>query len=183
MNFKDTIKPEDRAPISLWLGDSQVWMKTALEKDRTSGRGSDGGTDHHELNVAHVCAGLAFELVLKALAKSEGGQVVVRHDSDTCYQALSQQSRTRVDRAVKMHTSLDIGDFLQYLDERMCNPDRKYWMVDRQGRQGSVGFVLNIKGLVIPDLAKVHADIVSITGRNTFDDWEKGSQVRVGVGR
>ena len=175
MNFKDTIKLEDRAPISLWLGDSQVWMKTALEKDRTSGRGSGGGTDSHELNVAHVCAGLAFELVLKALAKSEGGQVVVRHDSASCYEALSRQSRTRVARAVTMHTSLGIGDFLEYLDERMCNPDRKYWMVDRQGRSRPVGFVLNVKGLVIPDLAKVHAEIVWMTGYNTFDDWEDGS--------
>ena len=72
MNFKSKIKMEGRGPISLWLGDSQVWMKTALEKDKSSGRGQSGvEVDSNELNVAHVCVGLAFELVLKALAKSE----------------------------------------------------------------------------------------------------------------
>ena len=82
MNFKSKIKMEDRGPISLWLGDSQVWMKTALEKDKSSGRGQSGvEVDSNELNVAHVCVGLAFELVLKALAKSERRPIRTRHES------------------------------------------------------------------------------------------------------
>ena len=82
MNFKSKIKMEGRGPISLWLGDSQVWMKTALEKDKSSGRGQSGvEVDSNELNVAHVCVGLAFELVLKALAKSERRPIRTRHES------------------------------------------------------------------------------------------------------
>ena len=67
MNFKREIKIEDRGPINNWLGDSQVWMKIALETDQRSGRGRRNvETDSHYLNVAHVCTGLAFELALKA---------------------------------------------------------------------------------------------------------------------
>ena len=83
MNYKKTIRIEDRGPITLWLGDSQVWMKTAVEKDWRSGRGrKDVETDHHELNVAHVCAGLAFELALRALAKSEGRPTTKKHEKE-----------------------------------------------------------------------------------------------------
>ena len=172
MRFKKHIKIEDRAPITSWLGDSQVWMATAVEKDRASGRERGGGaTNHHLLNVAHVCTGLAFELVLKALARSEGRPLVTKHDSTSCYGALSEVSKRRVAQAVEAHGQQKIGDFLEYLDEAMCHPDRKYWMVDSGGAPRSVGFVLNIEGLVIADLARIHAEIVSMVGNNTFEDW------------
>ena len=75
MNFRREIKLKDRAPIATWLGDSQIWMATAVENGRASGRGRGGdATNHHALNVAHVCVGLAFELVLKALARARGVQ-------------------------------------------------------------------------------------------------------------
>ncbi len=183
MRFRKQIKIEDRAPIGLWLGDSQVWMATAVEKDRTSGRGrNDRETDSHELNVAHVCTGLSFELVLKALAKSEGRRVIPKHNLASCYQALSRESRIGIAQAVKEHTLQSIEGFLEYLDERMCDPDRKYWMVGRKGEARPVGFVENIKGLVIPDLAKVHAEMVSMVGNNAFEDWQEGSRVQTGVG-
>ena len=82
MNFRKEIRLHDRGTITNWLGDSQVWMKKAIEIDRTSGRGQKAvETDMNELNVAHVCVGLAFELAFKALAKSEGQLVITKHES------------------------------------------------------------------------------------------------------
>ena len=42
MHFKDTVRLEDRATISLWLGDSQVWANTAVMLDER-GRSKPGG--------------------------------------------------------------------------------------------------------------------------------------------
>ena len=182
MNFKETIKVTDRAAITTWLGDSQVWMKTAVEKDQRSGRGrNDVETDTNELNVAHVCTGLAFELALKALAKSEGRPITTKHESVKNYRALSTASQVRIKHFVEQETPNTIESFLQYIDERMCHPDRKYWMVGRKGEQKPVGFVYSVSGLIIPDLAKVHAEIVQMVGENTFVSWERG--IRVGSSR
>ncbi len=182
MKFKSGIKVEDRAPISLWLGDSQTWMQTAVEKDVSSGRGRSD-VDHHVLNVAYICVGLAFELVLKALAKSEGLQIRAKHESLQNYQALSKKSQDGITKVVKAHTSREIRMFLGYLDDRMCHPDRKYWMVERGGGQGATGFDQNVKGLMIPDLAKVHAEIAEMVGENAFEDWSAGTQAKVKRGR
>ena len=183
MNFRKEIRIEDRAPISQWLGDSQVWMKTAVEKDRASGRGqNDVETDMHELNEAHVCAGLAFELALKALAKSERRPITKKHESAKNYRALSTKSQLRIKQFVEKETPNTIEGFLQYLDERMCHPDRKYWMVGKKGEAGPVGFVHNVEGLIIPDLEKVHSKIVQMVGENTFEGWEDGIHVRSSKG-
>ena len=183
MDFRKTIKIEDRAPIATWLGDSQVWMKTALDKDRHSGRGRSG-VEHnrHELNVAYVCAGLAFELVLKALAKSEGRTATKKHDAGRNYQNLRAESQRVIQAFVEEHTGKTIGDFLAYLDEHMCHPDRKYWMVGKRGEMRSVGFLIGDEHFVIPALATVHAKIADIVGGNTFEAWRSGTHVRADRG-
>ena len=179
MDFRKTIKIEDRAPITNWLGDSQVWMKTALDKDHRSGRAQSGvEPDHHELNVAYVCAGLAFELALKALAKSEGRTPTKKHDAGKNYQNLRPESRRVIKAFVEQRTGKTIGDFVAYLDEHMCHPDRKYWMVGRRGEMGSVGFVIGDEDFAIPTVATVHAKIADMVGGNTFEDWRSGTQVR-----
>ena len=183
VNFRKEIKIEDRGPIANWLGDSQVWMQTAIDKDKASQRANNHlDTDVHELNVAHVCAGLAFELVLKALAKSEGRQIVTKHEATKCYRALSKQSQEHIATIIQNRTALTFQQFLRYLDDRMCHPDRRYWMVGRKGEARAVGFAVNLKGLVVPDLANVHADIAELVGANTFEDWQPGTQTRTGRG-
>ncbi len=59
----------------------------------------------------------------------------------------------------------------------------KYWMVGQKGEQGATGFDQNEEGLVIPDLAKVHAEITDRVGENTFKDWSTGMQAKVKRGR
>lgn len=90
--FKSTVKFEDRYAITLWLLDSQVWMRIALDQERMSERSDSVVGGLSEDNVAHVCIGLAFELLVKALTKSEGGTVIPRHDLTSCFRALSPQS-------------------------------------------------------------------------------------------
>lgn len=183
MNFKKTIKIEDRAPITTWLGDSQVWMATALERDGRSGQEQkDFEIDHHELNVAHVCVGFAFELALKALAKSEGHVATKRHEATKNFRSLGVQSQAKIEHIVKEITSYSIDSFLEYLDERMCHPDRKYWMVGKRGQAGAVGFLTGDKNLMITKLAAVHREIVDMVGENTFEDWQVGTHVQTGVG-
>ena len=183
MDFRKTIKIEDRGPIATWLGDSQVWMKTALDKDRQSGRGRSGvEPDHHELNVAYVCAGLAFELVFKALAKSEGRAAMTKHDAGRNYQNLRPESQRVIQAFVEEHTGKTIGDFLAYLDEHMCHPDRKYWMVDKRGEMECVGFLIGDEDFAIPTIAIVHAKIADMVGRNAFEPWRIGTHVRAARG-
>ena len=182
MNFRPTIRIEDRARIASWLGDSQVWMATAVELDRRSGRGRrHGNIDSNELNVAHVCAGLAFELALKALATSERRPIVKKHEAEKNYRNLGKQSRTTLKKFVEENENLPnkMEDLLEYLDERMCHPDRKYWMVGKTGLMGGIGFVQNITGLIIPDLAILHAKIVNMAGEKVFVDWQEGTPVTV----
>ena len=171
LHFKSTIRLEDRAAISTWLGDSQVWMQIATERARSAGRGFRGA-NHNELNVAHVCTGLAFELAMKTLAIAEGRSVVPTHEATKIYRSLSQDSRTRIERAAET----DIDGLLQYLDREMCHPDRKYWMMDRRGRHQGTGFFLSPE---IPTLAALHAKIIDIAGENTFENWQVGLRLRI----
>ncbi len=156
-------------------------MATAVERDKRSGRErNNDAIDHHELNVAHVCVGFAFELALKALAKSEGRPATKKHEAATNYRILGTQSRAKIEEVVKEITSYSIDRFIEYLDERMCHPDRKYWMVERGGQMRPVGFLTGDKNLMIPKLAKVHGKIVDLVGENTFEQWQAGTHVRIG---
>jgi len=115
-------------------------MATAVERDRQSGRERNAvEMDNHELNVAHVCVGFAFELALKALAKSEGRTTTAKHKASTNYRSLGPLSQERIEKIVKETTTYSIDRFLKYLDEHMCHPDRKYWMVGKKGEMGAVG--------------------------------------------
>ena len=96
--FKKTVRLEDRAALHTWLGDSQVWMQIATERVQ-SNRYGFRGADHNELNVAHVCTGLAFELAMKALAKSEGRTVVGTHVATKIYSSLSRESQAKIQQA------------------------------------------------------------------------------------
>ena len=169
IGFREHIPLEHRARIFGWLGDSSVWMRMAVELDRVSGRGRDGGDDVHAANVAHVCTGLAFELVLKALAVTEGLRIEPTHSVGVVYGRLPTETQAEIAALIHERGS-DPQYVLDYLDESMCHPDRKYWMVNPQQQGGPVGFVQNIRGLVIPDLAVLHQGIAGIVARKAFKE-------------
>ena len=101
--FKGKFKREDRMAIRVWLGDSRVWMRVAIELAKEDPVGSG---NHSELNVAHVCAGFALELALKALTKSEGREVTPKHGGRRLYDGLSKGSRLAIRRSTKLDIDL-----------------------------------------------------------------------------
>lgn len=184
MKPRPGIKVEDRALIGEWLGDSQVWMNVAVALDHEGSQCASnmGGTDFNKLNVAHVAAGLAFELALKALTKSEDGRTVNKHEASKNYNALTIESRSRIKNKIETNPSKKIGKFLRYLDERMCHPDRKYWMARKDGQRGATKYSGSISDWTIPDLREIHQFIVDLTGKATWSDWTKGNRAIVGKG-
>ena len=85
-------------------------METALEHDQRSGRGRRGvETNVHYLNVAHVSTGLAFELVLKALATSEGRSVLNKHEAEKNYRNLGKKIRRESKSRGRDHTKYHWG--------------------------------------------------------------------------
>jgi len=167
--FREHIPLEHRARISGWLGDSRVWMETAVRLDRVSGRGRGDGDDVHAANVAHVCTGLAFELVLKALAVTEGLRIKPTHSVSFVYGQMRKETQEEIAALIRERGS-DAKEVLEYLDERMCHPDRKYWMVNTKQQGGAVGFIQNSKILVIPALAELHRGIARIATRKAFKE-------------
>ena len=47
----------------------------------------------------------------------------------------------------------------------------------KKKRIKGVGFVHGVPGLVIPDLAIIHVEIVEMVGENTFDGWRERTPV------
>lgn len=178
MAFKPTIKIEHRAQIAGWLGDSQAWMATAVEKHEQFERSAR--TDHNFCNVGHVCAGIAFELVLMALAVSEGKPYCKKHGAAKNFSSLGKKSRRAIRAIVEQVAECPFEDFLAYLDERMCDPDRKYWGYNKEGGGGAVGFVIDIHSFLPPTLAAVHGKIADMVGRNAFQAWQDGQRILIG---
>ena len=179
LHFKDSINLESRAVISGWLGDSQAWANTAVMLDER-GRSRPGESvldaDHNQLNVAHVSMGLAYELALKALAVSEGRRFSGSHDARINYDALSPSSQDMIAQAIKDHSGMSVQLYLEYLNERMCHPDWKYWMVEKSGAAGGTSFS-EIPVLGISVGARIHREIADMVGQNTFLDWQRGQRV------
>ena len=177
MTFKPTIKIEHRAQITGWLGDSQEWMATAVEKYKQFERSAK--TEHNTYNVGHVCAGIAFELVLMALAVSEGKPYSKKHGAAKNFSSLGKESRQAIKAIVEQVADCPFENFLEYLDESMCDPDRKYWGYDKEGGGGGVGFVIGIGSFLPPTLATVHGKIADMVGRNTFQVWQDGQRIHI----
>ena len=151
-------------PEMAWLLDSRTWMSVAIQQLNASDQAEEGGMVLSALNVASVCAGLAFELVLKAFVATEGRTPQVTHSARVTYKELSRESQAAIARSVERHMALPIDAFLQYLDDYMTDKDRKYSMVDTSGTPCPLYFV-DPPSMQIPKLAHVHADIVGFVAR------------------
>ena len=177
MKFNLNIQSEDRAKICGWLGDCQEWMATAVSKYEQFEQ--SGRTNYHAYNVSHVCVGFAFELVLMALAVSERKPYAKKHDATKNYSSLGKQSRQAIKTIVELDTGCSLDNFLDYLDERMSDPDRKYWGYNKDGEAGGVGFVTGVDSFLPPTLAAVHGKIADLVGRNAFQDWQDGQRIQI----
>ena len=116
--------------VRTWLGDARVWMEVAIELDQASrGPGSDI-RDHHKSNVAHVATGLAFELAYKGLLVAEFEPFLQKHSCESIHERLPPDTQARLETIMMENGWSDATTCVRYLDERMSNADRKYWMVN-----------------------------------------------------
>ena len=125
--------------LKLDWGDAQIWMETAemLYQRNVENPGKfslrAGYPRMNELNVATVCAGYAFELIFKVLARVGHNQPEPVHEPSAAYERLTQEDRDAVDRIIASQGWNDPVEFLAYLDEYLCHRDRKYWMRPKSG--------------------------------------------------
>ena len=168
-------------------GDAQVWMDTAemlYLRNVENPRGSlpRAGYPHtNELNVATVCAGYAFELIFKVLVRAGGKQPKPVHEPSAAYERLEQENKDAVDRIFANHGWKNPDELLDYLDEELCDRDRKYW--GRSPKGGNPQVVFSFGGRKGMDaLKKLHKELSDFAMKRieenpeVHEDWP-------GVGR
>ena len=153
---------------SLWPREAQVWMDTALRLDYESKRSQkDSNVDHNKLNVAHVCTGLAFELAYKSLLVAEFKPLERTHSVEKLHEMLKEETQGIIDRYIKEVGWKDSTYLLEYLDERMTHPDRKYWMENPWKREKTgTSFVIAEGIMAIPGLAPILRKLVNLGFQN-----------------
>ena len=145
--------------IKVYCGDAKIWMKTAkrlYECNRENFRKMAGYPHSNELNVAAVCAGYAFELVYKAIVATVSQPREV-HSPSTSHQELCPADRADLKRIIASH-GWKVSEFLRFLDDDLCNPSRKYWMV-KDGSTSPVRFSVGGK-LDYEKLSDLHEEMV-----------------------
>ena len=138
--------------LKLDWGDSQVWMTIAVElhnnKPTTMGPHRAPSPyrypKENELNVACVCAGYAFELIFKVLVCLSGQRPQPKHEPSVAYSDISQIYRVEIVRIGRGHGWNDINALLKFLDDSLCQVDRKYW--GRSPERGEARVTFHIGG-------------------------------------
>ena len=153
---------------SMWPSEAQVWMDTAMRLDYESNRSQeDSHTNHNKLNVAHVCTGLAFELAYKSLLVAEFKPLEKTHSVEKLHEMLREETQGIVEGYIKETGWKDSAHLLNYLDESMTHPDRKYWMENPWKRGGvGVGFMIATGIMTIPGLALILYKLVNLGLQN-----------------
>ena len=175
MNQKTGEKRKPHANVyaaSTWPGGAQAWMDVAVRLDVESGRSrANDHINHHKLNVAHVCTGLAFELAYKSLLVAEFKLPEKTHSIEKLHKMLKEKTKRIVGEWIKKAGWKESVDLLKYLDERMANPDRKYWMDNpwktaKTGVSQGTSFVIAIGIMTIPELAPISYKLVNLGAEN-----------------
>jgi len=122
------------------LGDAQVWMALAFLLDQTSKRAEVVATfrppaagtpylDVNQLSIAHTCLGFAFELTYKSMLALEADKFPKdkKHKLEKCHRQLKAQTRSQLEEWIKEIGWASAQEFLQFADEHLINPVRKYW--------------------------------------------------------
>ena len=147
-------------------------MDVAVRLDLESGRGRNKeNTDHCKLNVAHVCTGMAFELAYKSLLVAEFKLPEKTHSIEKLHKKLKAETQKIVENWIKEAGWKETSKFLEYLDERIAHPDRKYWMekpwkTAKTGVGSGVGFVVGIGIMTIPELAPILYKLANLGAQN-----------------
>ena len=153
--------------VSTWPGDAKVWMEVAVGLDQASRAPDSSLRDHCKSNVAHVATGFAFELAYKCLLVGEFEPFVQTHSCQLLHDRLAPDTQARVSTIMAEQGWSSATACVKYLDERMSNKDRKYWMVtpDRTretGRSKGTGFIVADSPMAIGRLGQVLLGILPL---------------------
>ncbi len=173
--------------LKLDWGDAQIWMDTAemlyLQNAKNPGEFFPRA-DYprmNELNVANVCAGYAFELIFKVLARAGGKQPEPVHKPSVAYGCLEQEGKDLVNRIVVDHGWNNPDELLEFLDEELCHRDRKYWMRPPKGGKARGTFHSGgRKGL--DALKRLHKELSKLAikriedNQDGYEDWSGTDQ-------
>ena len=106
-------------------GDAQVWMKVAEDlylrhaKDPNDFLRARGGfPSTSEMNVAVVCAGFAFELILKVIVRAAGGAPDPTHPPRDAYNKLAEQSPHRLIRILAKEPTMTTAEYIPAVRHR-----------------------------------------------------------------
>ena len=171
--------------LKLEWGDAKVWMDTAaalyrqvISNPNGFPHSRSGYPDVNRLNVAAVCAGYAFELIFKVLVRACGKQPSGRHEPSDFYDLIDAERKAEVCRIVTEHGWENTCDFLAFVDEHLCDKDRKYWMRPRPPRVGDARGTFHIKGpRDIGALTKLHGQLSDLAiktieeNHDVYEDW------------
>lgn len=170
--------------------DSLAWMKTALQKDRESGRSDkQAPTNLTELKVGQVSCGLAIELAYKALLYSQDkphSKRMESHDASKLHRMVDQPDRAAIEAVGEVLLKDDSSsltprngvELIKYIADNFTNPDVKYW-----GRKSTAGKGTPIPGIptrsdeyygTISAIQKVHCKILDLARRRTWPyNWRQ----------
>ena len=173
--------------LKLDWGDAQIWMDTAemlYLRNFESSQGilpRAGYPSTNELNVAAVCAGYAFELIFKVLARAGHNQPDPVHEPSVAYKRLVPEDKVVVDKIIVNHGWNDSDEFLAHLDKSLCHRDRKYWMRPKRG--GNVQGMFHFGGRKSMDaLKRLHKELSDFAIKRIEDnpdfygDWPGTAQ-------
>ena len=147
---------------TMWLSDAQIWMDVAKRLDRESGYGQDNNpVNHHILNVARACTGMAFELAYKSLLVAELKQPKENYSIEAIHKRLKAETQEQVEEGIKEAVCKGSGDLLKHLGEYMAPPDKRYWM-ERQWEKEKRGSVITTGIETIPELAEILYKLVNL---------------------
>ena len=182
LTFQKDLSLSARSVCTTLFFDSQAWMATTLQKDRESGRmETPEEINHHMLNIATISAGVAIELIYKALALAEGGPVIKKHDIGKLHNAIP---RSETKREIEK-TLNDLGwpgtkKWVEFTDEEIEHDNRRYWNYDpNKIHSRGLGFVIGIDIKTIPAIAKVHLRLSDLARQRIWENWESVSLVDV----
>ena len=143
----------DSVLLEAWIQQSKVWMNLAI--------GASERGDTHYLNVAYIMAGYATELLFKALAWTEGGEILRVHNIGPLYGKLNEKNQRAVTSIVEEYGWNSIDDFVDYIDNYINPVHRRYFGIDT----GKSFRGLNIReDHRLTSLARVHHSLCEVVG-------------------
>lgn len=169
--------------LKLDLGEAQIWMRVAADLHSQSADASLAGANYpqtNQLSVAHVCAGFAFELLFKVLARAGGGDPPAVHPPSEAYETIKQlPDKNMLDSVGKIFSQHGWGDpdeLFAFLDD-LCDINRKYWGRSKTGTGGGHA-EFGVGGRKAGDaLRKMHQDLSRLALRSidantdVMEDW------------